>query len=606
MAEAKQRSIDPAKFFLIAGLLIGLLYCIVIPYGAGFDEERHLVRIYYMSQGHMLPNFPRPSIYEMYADLSYQRRIAQTPAFDLFSPENFLRRFSDAGEKLRYGQKTQSIYSPFIFLPQALIGRILWWHFDFPFLPTIILQRIAGLLIYIAGAYAAVRVAPVGKWIFAAVALLPSMIYQAATLNADSYTTAVSYAFIGWVLAVYVNEKERVQPRSIWMLALFAILLGLAKPGAIVLLPLLLILFRHSFASKTWIVVLALGVLLAIIANVGWWALASKGSTYGEGGNQSVPGQIHQLLTSPDSLLKPMFQSMVLTFPDQVKGLIAGYGYWAGVVPGSVYFFSFLFLLAALFAETRVHIQTNVRIYFAAFFILCFLVIYSISFTANYVDAGLLALEKHGRYYIPFVPLIFIGAAGLFNVSENTQRLAQYAVVGFFLIVMGGFTFGIYTTYYTYCGYDAYVGGKCILPVYKNLERDTAPELAIQQGGVLEQSFVNQCSDLEMVQVLVKSIPSDSAARLRISVLGVNNQTIASQDFSGSDVVAGEFLSLPINPPFKNQHSMFIIRLETVNLVPSDEIIVNTASAESYIGQLSVNGGYRSDKLLIHYSCSGP
>jgi hypothetical protein len=109
MADAKNHSINPANFFLVASLVVGLLYCIVIPYGAGFDEERHLVRIYYMSQGHMLPNFPRPVIHEMYAELSYQRRPIQSPAFDMFSRENFSRRFGDKGEKFRYGQRTQRI-----------------------------------------------------------------------------------------------------------------------------------------------------------------------------------------------------------------------------------------------------------------------------------------------------------------------------------------------------------------------------------------------------------------------------------------------------------------------------------------------------------------
>jgi len=605
MTEAKGRLIDPANFFLTASLLIGLLYCIVIPYGAGFDEERHLVRIYYMSQGHILPNPPKPSIYELYAELSYQRRLVQSPAFDMFRPENFLRRFGDAGEKLRYGQKTQSIYSPFIFLPQALIGRILWWHFDFPFLPTVILQRIAGLLIYITGAYIAIRMVPFGKWIFAALALLPSMLYQAATLNADSYTTAVSYAFIGWVLAVYVNEKKQVQPRSVWTLVLLSILLGLAKPGAIVLLPLLLILFKHSFSSKKWVFVLLVAALLAIAANVVWWAIASKDSTFSESGGQSVSRQANQLISDPNSFIQPLFESIVLTLPDQARGMVAAYGYWAGIVPGPVYFFAFLFLLAALFAEPKIQIASWVRIFLAGTLIVCFFVIYTIAFVANYSDSGLYALAKHGRYYIPFIPLIFLGVAGLYAVRENMQPYIQIVVVGLFVTVTGYYSFGIYTTYYTYCGYDAYVGGKCILPIYKNLERDNAPEISIPSGGLLAQSFVNHCGDLENVQVSVKSIPDDPAARLQFSVFDENNQTVASQEFSSADLIPGDFLSLPISPPFKNIHATFTIRLEAVNISPAGEIVV-LASSKPYVGPLSLNGNIRSDNLLMHYICAGP
>jgi len=256
VTETRRKAIDPANFFLIASLIVGLFYCMAIPYGAGFDEERHLVRIYYMSQGHLMPDFPKKIIHQAVFDLSYQRRLVKTPAFDMFTRETLSRRFSDEGEKLRYGQRTQSIYSPVIFLPQALIGRLLWWKFDFPILPVILLQRIAGLLIYVAGAYFAIRVIPFGKWILAALALLPAAMYQAATLNADGFTYGVSFAFIGWVLFVYVKERSGVQRRSVGVLIALSILLGLSKPVAIILLPLLFILFRHPFPSKKWIVLL--------------------------------------------------------------------------------------------------------------------------------------------------------------------------------------------------------------------------------------------------------------------------------------------------------------------------------------------------------------
>jgi uncharacterized membrane protein len=85
-------------------------------------------------------------------------------------------------------------------------------------------------------------------------------LYQASTLNADGFTAAVSFAFIGWVVAVYVNERTGVRPSSIWVLAALSVLLGLAKPGAIILLPLLLLLLKHPLPSKKWIAVLVGGV----------------------------------------------------------------------------------------------------------------------------------------------------------------------------------------------------------------------------------------------------------------------------------------------------------------------------------------------------------
>ena len=603
MAATQKRSLDPGLFFLMAGLLVGILYCIFIPYGAGFDEERHLVRIYYMSQYEFMPNFPGAQVHEDVFELSYQRRITQTPAFDMFNAENFGRRFSTF-DKLRYGQKTQSIYSPVIFLPQALIGRLLWWKYDFPILPTIILQKIAGLLMYLAGAYAAIRMVPYGKWIFTALALSPSALYQATTLNADGFTTAVSFAFIGWVIAVYVNESAGIRPRSIWVLAGLAVLLGVAKPGAIILLPVLLILWKQPLPSKKWLVVLIGGVVLAVAANVGWWQLASQGTAFSGTGAQSVSSP-SLLLADPLGFIKPLLLSMVLTFPDQVRGWVAAYGYGAGTIPGPVYFFSALFLFAALLTEPqRVKIPAWTRIFLVGTFIVCCTAIYSIAFAANYGTGGILALAKHGRYYIPFTPLLFLGIAGLFTGSESLQRqMRQFAVVAFMLVI-GFYSFGIYATYYTYCGYGAYVGEGCTLPIYKNLEKEERT-ITVQNGERLNQTFTNQCGQLELVQVFINAIPESSAGSLRFALLDQEHQLLASRDFSVSEITAFDYINLPVQLPPGYSDKIFEIELEASNLQASDtfKLVVPT---DIYPGELSTDGKITKYDLLIHYTCAGP
>ncbi|HAV78482.1 MAG TPA: hypothetical protein DCX53_14130, partial [Anaerolineae bacterium] len=468
MLERKKSTFDPANFFLVAGLLVGILYCIIVPYGAGFDEERHMVRIYYMSQLEFMPNFPDPKIHQDVSDLSYQRRLVQSPAFDLFERDTFLRRFSTF-DKYRYGQKTQSIYSPVIFFPQAMIGRLLWWKYDFPILPTIMFQKFAGLLIYMAGAYVMIRAAPYGKWILAALALMPSAMYQATTLNADGFTAAVSFAFIGWVVMMYSNESSGLRPRSIWVSSGLLILLGLAKPGAVILSPLLLILIKHPMPSKKWMFVLGGGALLAVALNAGWWVVASQGSVFSGEGSQSISQQSSVILSDPLSFIKPLLQGMVLTLRDQIQGWMAAYGYWAGTVPGQVYVFSSLFLIAAFLAEPQVvRMPVKTRMFLIGMFLFCCAAIYTIAFAPNYVTGGVLALAKHGRYYIPFAPLLFLGFAGLFTLRENLQQLMKRIAIVSFVLVTVYYSLGIYTTYYTYCGFESFTGGKCVLPIYKN------------------------------------------------------------------------------------------------------------------------------------------
>lgn len=604
MADVERRSLNPANFFLLASLVLGIFYCVFIPYGSGFDEERHLVRIYYLSQNHLLPNFPNSTIYDDVMEFSYQRRLVQSPASDLFNSRNFWRRFSGLEKDIRYGVKTQSIYSPLIFLPQALIGKFFWWRLDFPILPTIILMKIAGLLMYVAGAYTAIRVLPYGKWMFTALALLPAAMYQASTLNADGFTAGVSFALIGRVISMFVNERGGIRPRSVWILVTLCILLGFAKPGAIILLPLLLILVRHPFTSRKWIAVLILGVLLSILINVGWWVVASRDTIFAGSGVQSISNQSGQILSSPGSFLKLLLQSMVITFPSQVQGWMAAYGYWAGKVPWPVYFFSTLSLLATWLAEPHVvKIPWGIRLFFIGLFLLSCGAIYAIAFAPNYVLGGVLALAKHGRYYIPFAPLFFLGITGLFAARENMQRLARFVSILSIFVAAAWFSFGIYTTYYTYCGYDAYRGNKCTIPIYKNLEKEDATDVMISSGVQVSQTFMKFCGNLEAVQVYVKSVPEQPRGNLKFSLYDGGGQRIADQKFPLSSLVAGEYLELPVAIP--SDTTLYEIRLES-DAVPEASMAGALTTLNYYEGEFTMNGVTARGDLLIHYTCTSP
>jgi len=606
LIERKNKWLDPVNFFLLVGLLVGLFYCIAIPYGAGFDEERHLVRIYYMSEFEFLPVFSNPSIHQDVFDLSYQRRLVQSPAFDMFTRENFTRKFSTFND-LRYGQKTQSIYSPVIFLPQALLGRFLWWKLDFPILPTIILQRITGLLIYLAGGYFAIRVIPFGRWVFAVLALSPTALFQASTLNADGFTTGISFAFISLVIGIYFNERSGIKPGSLWALIGLSLLLGAAKPGAVILFPLLLLIIRHPFPSKTQALFLCLVLLLSIVINVGWSAFAASISTYGEAGEQSVSRQSSLILSNPAGFLTPLLQGMVLTFPYQIQGWIAAYGYWAGKVPEPLYLIWVVCLLAAFFAEPqRIRIPAGVRAFLLGFFVFCCITFYTVAFVGNYATSGVLALVKHGRYYIPFAPMFFLGLAGLIVVESNRRRLAEYLSAGSFLLVAAFYSLGIYTTYYTYCGYDAYVGDACILPTYKNLEKEDSPEEGVNNDIEIHQTFTNLCGRLETVQVFVKYVPEGSEGGLLFTLLNMNRSIVTQREIPFQEIIPEDYLIVPVDLPSDSRGGEFEIQLRTVNLPPQEEISFLLTRADYYPGQLTVDGVARRSDLLIHYSCAGP
>jgi hypothetical protein len=239
-------------------------------------------------------------------------------------------------------------------------------------------------------------------------------------------------------------------------------------------------------------------------------------------------------------------------------------------------------------------------------FLLCFAGIYGIAFAANYVTGGVLALAKHGRYYIPFGPMLFLGIAGLFSVNENVQRLMRGAAIVSFVLVNVYYSYGLYTTYYTYCGYESYVGGKCTLPIYKNLEKGSAIT-GIANGEQASQTFINQCGNLEMVDVFVESTPSGSDSSLRFALLDDQGQVLASREFPVSEVTGGEYLSLPVELPSGYDNKNFVIQFEALNVPPMEKFRFGVAPGDYYPGQLTAGGtSIKRGDLLIHYVCTTP
>ena len=176
-----------------------------------------------------------------------------------------------------------------------------------------------------------------------------------------------------------------------------------------------------------------------------------------------------------------------------------------------------------------------------------------------------------------------------------------------FLIVVAGYTFGIYTTYYTDCGYQAYVGEKCGLPIFKNLEKEGAPMVQVNKDSPVSQTFTSQCNELEAVQVFVNSVPAGAAGSLTFALLDGQQQTIVSKELEISSIQGGEYLTLPVVPATGAKHTTFEIRMES-----SDLPATSAGLGLSYIpggfhdGTLTVAGKSIPHDLIFHYTCTRP
>lgn len=148
--------------------------------------------------------------------------------------------------------------------------------------------------------------------------------------------------------------------------------------------------------------------------------------------------------------------------------------------------------------------------------------------------------------------------------------------------------------------------GKRLLPIYKNLEKDLAPAVTLAEDGLVSQTFADYCGQLEMVQIFIKSVPEDSEGSLQFALLDENQRTLAGRDFPVRGMAAGDYLSLPVNLPSGSRSASYEIRLESMDLSPSDEIRLAITPSDYYPGELLLNGAKKRGDLLIHYLCASP
>lgn len=226
-------------------LALGVAYTMVLPpYGAP-DEKYHINQSFTLAcrwanifssedwnMGHVPINMSYRREHDFDSILQDQEEHTTVWAWQAFadgmftfSPDNF-----DSHVAL---EEAQTDSNPILYLPSAaavFIGFLL--HLGF--VPVLVLGRLANLVCFAALAAAAVRFAPFGKRVFAAVALLPMTLHLAASFSRDSLLLGLCFAFTALCLQAAFGEKA---PGRALLIAIAAAGL-LFCPGKAVYLPL--------------------------------------------------------------------------------------------------------------------------------------------------------------------------------------------------------------------------------------------------------------------------------------------------------------------------------------------------------------------------------
>src|SRR5687768_5476210 len=243
-ARSKERRVSQVELlFLIFLSTFGALMIVLIPPGAGYDEEDHLARVWELSKFSFFPGEMSPQEMQyplVFRDFAYRQQgssgVLETEFWQKYGRASLyeygiVRREID----------TKSVYSPALLLPQALAMRFLQREAETPALFLFYACRFASLVSYLFLAWMAIRLIPFGKWILVVLALAPMSLFQAATVSPDAISNGIGFLFIAGSLRI-AGERKLGWKETVGLILLVS-LLFLAKLNLIplVLLPFLLV-----------------------------------------------------------------------------------------------------------------------------------------------------------------------------------------------------------------------------------------------------------------------------------------------------------------------------------------------------------------------------
>jgi uncharacterized membrane protein len=609
-AHKRRLLFTPGVLFLLVGILVGGAFCIFIPFGAGFDEETHLARIWEISSLHLLPNdsgrqnaafFPGT-----FLQLSYQRRYFLSPAQDLLESP-LINETIDHQSILLYS--TRAIYPPTTYFPQAFVAGIGWRLFDLPIVPVSIVMRLAGFLVYLIGAYFAIRFLPSGKWVMVALALSPMALFQAATLNADGYTIAASFLFIAYTIKVAAGGPAPIGRLQVIGLIAFILAVGLAKQGSFVVLPLLLILPYRRFSKKSWFFLIWGAAIAAVALAFIWSALVINRSAFaGSDSSQDLISHLRLALANPLEFLSLYFQGFYSSFDRYFHEWVGVYGHWLGTVPPAIYWMYPAGVLAAVFSETRSTLDTwknrlpviGVFAISAAALIMFFFLLY---YQPGVSDVG----GVQGRYFLALTPLLIIPLAGWIRlpgwVSKSMRGLSLLLVFG----ALGFYSFGLYATYYSDCASSLYTHQSCYQPIYKNIDKTNAPSIEINQTTQVSQSFVDTCGQLEGTLVWIKSIPPGARGSLRFEILDTAGKSLASHDTPLAEISTPSYFQYLVEKPIGQEGKTYQLRISSPDSLTGQGALLAISDHVYYTqGKLSKNDQPVGADLIFKYGCAEP
>lgn len=413
------------KFFLIVFSFFGLIYFFVYPMSSVPDEHGHFYRAYEISEGYFVSDI---------VDGWGGRTLPKGLSLGLDGPDVSLEESWDTfdikitDEREYYIFWNISLYAPVSYIPQSLgifVARI----FTDSIAIMYMMGRLFNLLAVGVIAYFAVKYIPIGKKLVIMIMLIPINMQEAISLAPDAMVTALTMAFMAYVLHLRYTQKTVMSKRQLALLYVMAIAISLYK---IVYIPFCMLPFlipKERFGGKKQFIIHAVCMgTLVVAAGLGWLSFAGRYLMDIEGGKNS-DDQVMYILGDLPNYFKILFSTMKAYGKAYFYTMFGQSLSWLNVfVPKGYVILYALLIFAGVFSEEEIPEKFKpVRIVSAIIVVSIFL----LTMTSLYVQwtdyKAELISGVQGRYFIPLLlPLILLMSFGLKPSLNRFFKLKNY------------------------------------------------------------------------------------------------------------------------------------------------------------------------------------
>ena len=433
-----RKNLTPEKLFLYTVPIICILFLVIMPMYRGHDENRHMLRIYEISEGHLLTEVhddvvgtPLPKVVIDGTGKYWREEMTYNDILDLKDVE------IDYDDAKITSMDTVAIYSPVQYIPQA-IGMVFSRLISDNLLLMLYMARLFNLIVCVVLLYFTIKLIPFGKLLVYLISLLPLSIEAFSTMSPDGITISLSMLLIAYILNIIFKPERVVQKKDIAIISVISVIIALCKIVYVPLVAAILLIPTSKFKSKKSKVltsVFVIGISLAV--NLIWFKISTNYLAIVSEGSST--DKIINVLTSPIDYFRMLLYTINYngsTYMERLFGSVLAMGEFVKLYFIVPFVFSMFFLFEG---ATNKELNNKFSKFQNIVIFLIALVVVGLVFTSLYVqftdESSMTISGVQGRYFIPILLLVglLLGNLKIYNNYDEKNKMKLYGITALVL-----------------------------------------------------------------------------------------------------------------------------------------------------------------------------